>query len=1447
MLCRSVCLSLMAVVTAVASADEVLEEPVGKRPYEMVWANRTQDTHPALVDFESLAGWTVECTDSNASLVRCREQQLWGKYVGRLTYRGEGRASVTLRPPQPIPVPKPFDCVNFWIYGNNWAWSPDPSTPQVEICVLLRSPSGQTVRVSMGRVNWQEWWLMHRRLAPEQLAILRDGAVLEGIQIDGGRNKDDRVLFFDNLAVYEEQLPPLKFAPRRERNLTLFAGQSPGTNTGPGRLPFPTREETILPTNLTDQYKTDVSESDGGYEFRYEGKDGRLVYRYQPASGTLGDVTAEWIGRGKVFRPMVDGGLRFVPAGSDAPVVPDKVELIRCGRQGDAVESVWRCSIGPLTAEATYTLRLWQKSLVVDARSTGGHVGEFCIGRAVGLDSPRLVTLPYLVGDAQRPAFVVSGPAETPLFVFAILDHYRTGASKFWMVNQIAEDGVRYNGGSRYLPKTDGRRNDCFERLFLTVSPRLEEILPNIANPKSPWMHVAGQRLWIAHGASNREHDYALWKNVARYGMTKVVITDHETGWRDGGESFTFRTRAAPGKGGDEGQVDYARKLHALGFRYGIYNNYTDYSPVNEHWDEDCVTRESSGDWRRAWARCYNPKPARAVEFEARLAPIIQEKFHLDTAYCDVHTAVRPWDYVDFDARVPGAGTFAGTLFAYGEIMLHQKKTWNGPVYSEGNNHWYYCGLTDGNYGQDQAARLPNNPWLVDFDLRKMHPLCCNFGMGNPGMFYGREGLGSAEQREARLDRFLAATLAFGHTGFLVLDGGMASGVRSYFNLQQVHAHYAEATAVDIRYADAQGRLLDTSSAVASDAYRRSQIVTRYSNGLSVTVNGHPTETWTVGDTVLPPNGWHVQGPAELKLTAFSALVDGHRVDYVDSPAYLYADGRGRFTRLPQVACDGQLIAHRHEDGSVEVIPVAGCTQFDVGLGGRAATAVALDVERKELGPAETRLSRGLVHIEPVDKAFSYVLTPKPATGVSLSCPHATVMPGETVSVTGSTAHEVLIPADATPGSRIWKKLDEAWIDFTVVPLVEAQLHVSDRLALDLVPNVHTSREATVTLGDQSQKVTLAPRKAVQLDFPLAKSVHEEVRPLPLSVQAGPLVYRRTWWLKSEDAIVPIADFPDQFAVQQCLRGGREQPVDPATGAYSHRAECHCGGESKQGLHMHPPYKSGPGYTSSLFAPIDLPAEPKAAFRCLIGKSDGSDPGDGIVFRVAVVEPDGKETVVAERQWIQHAWTPLEADLGRWAGRRVQLKLIADPGPADNTSGDWARWADMRLEIAQRVLGRSIHGQPVELTRQPGPNPRNDLKLDELRQAKSATLHFQATGLQNGGDYVSTAVLNGVSLGPIPACGGDESRGIWGDVSMPIPAAAVATLSEWNALAIQNPGHDCFKVRRFWIELQRAGGEPCSSQITVTTCTQPPDWRYHEGVGIPADQDISYEIRFPVR
>ncbi len=53
-------------------------QTVGTRPYEMVWANRLHDTRPPLLDFESVAGWTVSTEQAVAIVGRCRKSSCCG-------------------------------------------------------------------------------------------------------------------------------------------------------------------------------------------------------------------------------------------------------------------------------------------------------------------------------------------------------------------------------------------------------------------------------------------------------------------------------------------------------------------------------------------------------------------------------------------------------------------------------------------------------------------------------------------------------------------------------------------------------------------------------------------------------------------------------------------------------------------------------------------------------------------------------------------------------------------------------------------------------------------------------------------------------------------------------------------------------------------------------------------------------------------------------------------------------------------------------------------------------------------------------------------------------------------------------------------------------------------------------------------------------------------------
>ena len=102
-----------------------------------------------------------------------------------------------------------------------------------------------------------------------------------------------------------------------------------------------------------------------------------------------------------------------------------------------------------------------------------------------------------------------------------------------------------------------------------------------------------------------------------------------------------------------------------------------------------------------------------------------------------------------------------------------------------------------------ESYRPAENPWLVEIlDLRHMHDLGCNFGMGNLETFYANapQPRDTAEQRDAEIDRFLTATVAFGHSGFLVMEGGYANALRSYYMLQQLHSRYCLTNASEIRY-----------------------------------------------------------------------------------------------------------------------------------------------------------------------------------------------------------------------------------------------------------------------------------------------------------------------------------------------------------------------------------------------------------------------------------------------------------------------------------------------------------------------------------------------------------------------------------------------------------------------------------------------------------------------
>ena len=513
----------------------------------------------------------------------------------------------------------------------------------------------------------------------------------------------------------------------------------------------------VIPGNLLP-FKNELQKlDDNGWRFSYRGDDCEIEYEWIPKTGTLDD-----------FRVQVDGGRRFAPAlGGGISVASDQDDVsvpVRGGRPiqikriQDQLAVTWEYQLkgGKLVVQWTYSIV--GKALVISASCDQPLVSHFSLG-AVGLAQFRHeYAVPYLEGKINYL------PAQN-LFAGRYLDWTKSHASR-------CPQAV-----ATYATNTEGQRNLLNESGYISVSPNLGEVLPNIPFAPSRFRDQLAPRvvldIWQHHRGTFRG-DASNLEELKDQGVDHLAIILHD--WQRYGYDVKLPDHlpANPRFGGDAGMTAFGETANRLNYLWSLHENYIDFYPDSPSFERAARVLNSDGSPARAWfnkstqTQSFGLKSNRARDFAEKNSPDIHRRFKTTAAYLDVHTCVPPWHLLDHDASQPMAAMSQSKIKHEPELFEFMRTSHQGPLFGEGGKHFYWAGQCDG--VEAEVAGGEDHRPLLDFDLLKLHSQMVNHGMGYYERWF-REGysvrweIDRGSMRD--IDKYRAQTLAYGHAGFI--------------------------------------------------------------------------------------------------------------------------------------------------------------------------------------------------------------------------------------------------------------------------------------------------------------------------------------------------------------------------------------------------------------------------------------------------------------------------------------------------------------------------------------------------------------------------------------------------------------------------------------------------------------------------------------------------------
>ncbi len=619
------------------------------------------------------------------------------------------------------------------------------------------------------------------------------------------------------------------------------------------------------------------------YILQYQDARTRLQYRYTPATGSLHDLQVV-IGDEWPFLPSNYGGPRFLVEGEDIPIWETEPQWFTCTHrivQDNILEVAWQVRLGQETIPYIYRFSIQGKTLRLEVESPSPALFAFTLDRSEETPGGRILPIPYL------PLFNLLLYRQH--FLSAYFDWEATGASRLEPMNEaISDQSLAFSQTAYYLPNTAGERRPLHEVIYLTVSDRLDEVLPRLPAAPSPYLpSLAGKTLLDLWAERPFAEDAHLVRELAGRGISDLIVVRHN--WQRCGydDCYPSVLPANPRWGGDAGLIELSTAARQAGYLFALHENYVDMYPNSEDFAPDLLALTPQGDPVPAWfnrttgIQSFLLSPPRSREVAARFSPEIHRRYNTSAIYLDVSTAVNPSEKVDYNAAVEGNARLRTTLEAYRQLLEYQRQAHQSPVIGEGGHHLLYAGVVDGVLAEDAGRQQPGAqiPPIVHFDLLRLHPHTVRFGMGfYPWFFAQGEGPKWFGYTDEERYRYMAYEIAFCHGAYIPTPDALgekeqviAFVERKVTLVAPVHRRCAPARPLRILYR-VNGEMAGVERALMEN--QPWQVFVEYDNGLRVWVNLHPTENWPV---TLPQRPSWASG---------SARVDGRRQDFVGAPPF---------------------------------------------------------------------------------------------------------------------------------------------------------------------------------------------------------------------------------------------------------------------------------------------------------------------------------------------------------------------------------------------------------------------------------------------------------------------------------------------------------------------------------------------------------------------------------